>query len=137
MPLDYTKVPKRILIIEDEKVAAQLYKGLIEDALAPQTISIHHAVNGELGFEQMRRETFDLIICDINMPQKNGIEALEETALQGMNIGTPILVITGFVEDSVPLAKKNLFKNITFLEKPVKPKEIKSTIKDVLAKDGS
>lgn len=83
----------RILIIEDEKkVAKALKEGLERENFETKT-----AYNGEEGFFLINSERFDLIILDLNLPGRDGIEVLK-TMRQSGKI-TPVLILTA--RDSV------------------------------------
>lgn len=87
----------RILIVEDEpKVAAALAEGLKAQHYAP-TI----AVTGEDGFFLVQSEQFDLVILDVVLPGRSGIEILR--ALRACALPTPVLILTArdAVEDRV------------------------------------
>src|SRR5437762_3563742 len=83
----------RILIIEDEqKTAAFLAKGLRE-----ARFSVAVARDGETGLQQARADKFDLLIVDIMLPQKDGMEVVRE--LRTSHVRTPVLFLTA--RDSV------------------------------------
>jgi len=87
----------RILLIEDEKkVASFIKKGLEEDGYA-----VDHAAEGETGMHMGLDGTHDLIILDINLPKRDGLEILRE--LRRKKITTPILLLTvrATIEDRV------------------------------------
>jgi two-component system copper resistance phosphate regulon response regulator CusR len=87
----------RILVVEDEtKVAEALKKGL-ENEFYEVTL----ANSGEEGFFQINSQTFDLIILDLMLPGRDGIEIL--TTMRKRGIETPVLILTArdSVEDRV------------------------------------
>lgn len=87
----------RILIVEDEpKVAAALAEGLKAQHYEP-TI----AATGEDGFFLVQSEQFDLVILDVVLPGRSGIEILR--ALRSCELPTPVLILTArdAVEDRV------------------------------------
>lgn len=87
----------RILVIEDEsKVAAALKKGL-----EAEFYEVTLAYSGEEGFFQLSSETFDLVILDLMLPGRDGIEVL--TTLRKRGFETPVLILTArdTVEDRV------------------------------------
>lgn len=87
----------RILVIEDEyKVAEALKKGLEAEYYE---VTLTHT--GEEGFFQLSSETFDLVILDLMLPGRDGIEVL--TTLRRRGIETPVLVLTArdTIEDRV------------------------------------
>jgi heavy metal response regulator len=92
------KEPKaKILIIEDEKkISALIRKGLEEEKY-----SVDDAFDGEKGEQLALKQHFDLVILDIMLPKKDGIQVL--TALRASHNDTPVLMLTakGSVEDRV------------------------------------
>jgi heavy metal response regulator len=87
----------KILIIEDEKkISALIRKGLEEEKY-----SVDDAFDGEKGEQLAVKQHFDLIILDIMLPKKDGIQVLE--SLRKANNETPVLMLTakGTVEDRV------------------------------------
>jgi two-component system copper resistance phosphate regulon response regulator CusR len=78
----------RILVVEDEaKVARALREGLQREHYE---VSI--ARTGEDGFFQMTEQEFDLVILDIMLPKRDGLEVLKALRKQGKH--TPVLVLT-------------------------------------------
>jgi len=78
----------RILIVEDEKkMAASLKRGLQEEGYV-----VDLAYDGEEGWFYATENTYDLIILDITLPVRNGIELCRE--LRRQHIKTPILMLT-------------------------------------------
>jgi heavy metal response regulator len=87
----------KILIIEDEKkISALIRKGLEEEKY-----SVDDAFDGEKGEQLAVKQHFDLVILDIMLPKKDGIQVLE--SLRKANNETPVLMLTakGTVEDRV------------------------------------
>jgi DNA-binding response OmpR family regulator len=87
----------RILVIEDEaKVANALERGLREEHY-----EVVVAANGEEGFFRLNAEVFDLLILDLMLPGRDGIEILATIRQRGLQ--TPVLILTArdTVEDRV------------------------------------
>jgi two-component system copper resistance phosphate regulon response regulator CusR len=87
----------RILVIEDEKkVATALSEGLQAEGYEVST-----AADGEEGFQLASRNPFDLVILDLALPRRDGIDVL--AALRGRNVATPVFILTArdAVEDRV------------------------------------
>ena len=79
----------RILVVEDDSKAARFLKqGLEEEGHA-----VDVAVDGEEGAQLGHVNPYDLIVLDIQLPRKNGIELSRELRREG--IETPILMLTG------------------------------------------
>jgi len=84
---------KRILIIEDDPAIA---KGLT-DALNAEAFETICAADGQSGFAKARNEPFDLVILDILLPLKNGIDVCRELRAAGVNV--PVLMLTSKTEE--------------------------------------
>jgi len=65
--------PGRLLIIDDNKVM----RLLLTRGLEQQGHSVATAENGRRGLEMLRTERFDLVLLDIQMPEMDGLQALE------------------------------------------------------------
>ncbi len=89
---------KKILLIEDEAhVVNFIKKGLNE---ADFEVSV--ALNGEIGLEMAISNHYHLILLDIMLPDKNGIEICRE--LRKIDIQTPVLFLTALnTSDNVAL----------------------------------
>jgi len=79
----------KILLMEDDLVTAQLISIAAELGKHEMT----HAINGEIGLELYEAGKFELVIMDILMPEKDGLEAISE--LMQLNQGQKILVVSG------------------------------------------
>jgi DNA-binding response OmpR family regulator len=78
----------RILIVEDEpKVAEALREGLESEAY-----SVALATSGEDGFFLANSEAFDLVILDVMLPGRSGIDIVSAMRKKGMHI--PVLLLT-------------------------------------------
>ena len=78
----------RILVIEDEaKIAKALKEGL-----EAEHFQVVVAATGEEGFYRLSSETFDLVVLDLMLPGRDGIEIL--TTLRGRSLQTPVLILT-------------------------------------------
>jgi two-component system copper resistance phosphate regulon response regulator CusR len=78
----------RILVVEDEeKMAKALQRGLEADQF-----SVSLARTGEEGFFLASTEDFDLVILDLMLPARDGMEVL--TALRQKNLSLPVLILT-------------------------------------------
>ena len=81
----------KILIIEDEEsIRRVLNKVLKQD---DKSYSITEAVNGLDGISKINSSKYDLILCDIKMPKKDGIEVLKHILKECPN--TPTIMISG------------------------------------------
>jgi len=81
----------RILIIEDEAAIRRvLVKILSEES---QGYEVFEAEDGLAGMEIIKKEDFDLVLCDIKMPKMDGVEVLE--AVKKIKPEIPMVMISG------------------------------------------
>ena len=87
----------KILVIEDDKKVAQA----IKKGLESESYEVELAPAGEIGFFLINTQKFDLIILDLMLPGRDGLEIL--AAVRGRNDKTPVLILTAkdAVEDRV------------------------------------
>jgi two-component system, OmpR family, copper resistance phosphate regulon response regulator CusR len=87
----------RILLVEDEPAAAQmLAKGLRE-----QTYAVDLAADGEAALYQASINDYDLILLDVNLPGKDGLEVCRELRANGLTVPVLMLTARDAVEDRV------------------------------------
>jgi CheY-like chemotaxis protein len=88
---------KTILFIEDDKPIAEMYARVLER----QGYQVDFAYNGNEGLQKAQARQYDLILLDIMMPEKTGIEVLQE--LRGKdgqgNPSTKIVILTNLAQD--------------------------------------
>ena len=116
----------KILIIDDERAIRRALREILEF----EEFEVVEAENGKDGFEKASSTVFDMIFCDIKMPQMDGMEVLDE--LLKAKIDTPVIMISGHgnIETAVQAIKKGAFD---FIEKPLDLNRILVTIRN--AKD--
>ena len=81
----------KILIIEDEEPIRRVLKRILLEE--NEHFSIEQAEDGEKGLRSLLAEDYDLILCDIKMPNKDGLEVLRVAKNKG--ILTPFIMLTG------------------------------------------
>ncbi|HUX51258.1 MAG TPA: response regulator [Spirochaetia bacterium] len=105
---------KRVLIIDDEEMVLDAVTTILEDL----GYEITPCMNPSEGALRAVSEPFDLILCDLRMPLKNGAEVSADILKQRPD--AKILIITAYPND--PLAAKALASGVSGLIK--KPFEI-------------
>ncbi|MFA9371193.1 MAG: sigma-54-dependent transcriptional regulator [Labilibaculum antarcticum] len=117
----------KILIIDDEKSI----RNTLKEILSYEDYEISLAENGLEGIELAKTDEFDVILCDIKMPQMDGIEVLIKT--QELGLDTPVIMISGHgnIDTAVDAIKKGAFD---FLEKPLDLNRILITIRNAMDK---
>lgn len=118
----------RILVIDDEEGTREVLKSMLE--LDGHEVDV--AANGARGIEQFEKEPADLVIVDIFMPEKGGIETIME--LKKAKPGLKIVAISGDTrlgpQRLLNWAKK-AGADLT-LTKPLEIVDINSAIKELL-----
>jgi len=84
---------KKILIIEDDPAIS---KGIV-DALRDENYQTMDVDNGEKGYHLAKNEKYDLIVLDLKLPGKNGIDVCRDLRKDGVN--TPIIMLTVLREE--------------------------------------
>ena len=87
---------KKILVVDDEEVIRK-FLGI---QLAKLGYEVKEAADGEQALEKLGKDDFDLLICDILMPNKNGWEVIREVRSNPTMKDIPIIVLTAKNEDS-------------------------------------
>jgi two-component system, OmpR family, copper resistance phosphate regulon response regulator CusR len=91
------RIGVRVLVIEDEaKLASALAEGLSAEGYDVVTTRI-----GEEGFFLIHRESFDLVILDLMLPKRGGLEILRGIRQDGRQVPVLILTSRDLVEDRV------------------------------------
>lgn len=67
-------IPKRILIVDDE----ENFRHMLSVILRKERYEVEAANNGEEGLQKVMASSFDQILCDIRMPQMDGLDFLKE-----------------------------------------------------------
>ena len=78
----------RILVVEDERKVAHALKSGLE----AESYEVTLAQNGEEGFFLANAQTFDVVILDVMLPGRNGLEILSTMRKRGVQ--TPVLILT-------------------------------------------
>ncbi|HRH01293.1 MAG TPA: sigma-54 dependent transcriptional regulator [Bacteroidia bacterium] len=117
----------KILIIDDEKPIRKALREILEY----ENHKIDEAEDGADGISKIEKGTYDLILCDVKMPKKDGIEVVEK--IQSLQLETPIVLISGHgtIETAVEAVKKGAFD---FIAKPLDLNRLLVTVRNALDK---
>ena len=119
----------KILIIEDEiSIRRVLTKILLEES---DTYTVDEAEDGKIGFEKIKNEEYDLVLCDIKMPKMNGEELLE--AVKKIKPEIPMVMISGHgdLETAVNTMRLGAFD---YISKPPDLNRLLNTVRNALDK---
>lgn len=120
---------QNILIVDD----SQMMRNIIKGFLAEFDCSTMEASDGKMGLEMARNNHFDLIITDVEMPHKNGIQLCQELKGHHSTRGIPILIISSF--DSEDDINKGFQSGASaYLSKDEITRQLYTTVKTILSK---
>ena len=119
----------KILIVEDEaSIRRVLVKILSEE---DKSHEIYEAEDGLIALNKIKKENFDLVLCDIKMPKMDGIEVLEFT--KKIKPETPIVMISGHgdLDTAVDSMKKGAYD---YISKPPDLNRLLNTVRNAIDK---
>jgi two-component system, chemotaxis family, chemotaxis protein CheY len=122
----------KLLVVEDREVMLKIIRRLLVQ-LGYSDIDL--AVNGVKALEQIRANTYDLILSDWNMDEMSGFELLKHVRADPKTAATPFILITAEAKHENVIAAKAAGAN-GYILKPFKLDMLQNTIDDVLASTG-
>ena len=113
----------KILVIDDERSI----RNTLKDILDFEGYAVDLAENGPLGLELVKGTDYDIILCDIKMPEMDGIEVLEK--IMELKPQTTVVMISGHgnIDTAVEAIKKGAFD---FIVKPLDLNRLLITIRN-------
>jgi DNA-binding response OmpR family regulator len=100
----------KILFVDDDPNIQKM----VELFLRGEGFKITFAKNGRSALKFFERDTFDLVMTDIQMPEMDGLSLTRE--VRKTNTQIPIIVVSAFGQEKI--AVENLPQNTTILNKP-------------------
>jgi CheY-like chemotaxis protein len=122
----------KVLLVEDDPMVSRLY----ERVLTAGGHEVMLAMDGDEGITMAFSDKPDLILLDIMMPKKNGMEVLEELKKDNQTKEIPVIVLTNLIGDAN--AEEAMGKGAErYIEKVAyEPKQIQDIVGQVLASHG-
>ena len=116
-----------ILLIEDEDSIRRVLKKVLQDD--NQSYKFTEATDGQMGISTVKKHKFDLILCDIKMPKKDGIEVLD--FIRNQTPTTPVVMISGHgnLERAVKAMRMGAFD---YISNPPDLNHLLSTVRSAL-----
>lgn len=119
-----------VLLIDDMPGVRRSIEVMLKSAGHRVTV----ATDGAHGLEQLKQQRFDLVICDILMPNVDGTEVIFQ--LNTLPYRPPVIAMSGggagvSASEALRMAR---FKADAFIEKPFERNELKSIIDRLLSK---
>lgn len=117
----------RILIIDDERAI----RNSLGEILSDEGYSVETAEDGAKGLEMAVKGRFDVVFCDIKMPEMDGVEVLEKLQQEGVDSSVVMISGHGDIDTAVECIKKGAYD---FIQKPLDLNRILITIKNATDK---
>ena len=120
--------PKKILIIEDENFIAELYSHQLDKA----GFNVKIANDGKTGLDFLDRESFDILLLDILLPDINGLEILRELKINNPHSTMIVLLLTNLGQDTVIKESFELGAQGYLIKASLTPYQIVDEVKNAL-----
>ncbi|MEM6864982.1 MAG: sigma-54 dependent transcriptional regulator, partial [Bacteroidota bacterium] len=117
----------RILVIEDESAIRRVLTKILSEE--NETYELFEAEDGLKGMEIIKKEDFDLVLCDIKMPKMDGVEVLE--AAKNVKPEIPFIMISGHgdLDTAVNTMRLGAFD---YISKPPDLNRLLTTVRNAL-----
>lgn len=117
----------KILIIEDEAAIRRVLSKILSEE--SDTYQVEEAEDGQMGFEKIKNNDYDLILCDIKMPKMDGVEVLE--AVKKIKPEIPMVMISGHgdMETAIQTMRLGAFD---YISKPPDLNRLLNTVRNAL-----
>jgi DNA-binding response OmpR family regulator len=120
----------RILVIDDD----ELIRDTVRTILASDGHESVLAVDGEDGVRQFQHQSFDLVLCDVFMPHKEGLATMRE--IRQFSAATPIISMTGSIPTGVSDQPDFPLTNgaTRTIAKPFRPRDLLALVRECLGR---
>lgn len=118
----------KIAIIEDDPVISQMYLMKFE----ADGFDVQMANNGVRGVALVEVFRPDLILLDLQMPEMNGVEALELIRKNPASKDTPVIILTNLGEEESPKRIRSLGIDGYIVKANLTPRQVVSRVKEAL-----
>lgn len=119
------KETKKILIIEDEKMLAEMYR----DRFIHEGYEVYSSYDAEEGMQMTLKIKPDLIILDILLPRANGTEFLEKKEKINEVKNIPVIAYSNYDDNTYKEKAKKLGVKEYLIKTNYTPKEISDIVK--------
>lgn len=120
-------MPRKILIVDDEPHMLRV----TELSLKKGGYDLVIGRNGREALELAAREKPDLIVMDVNMPELDGLSALQQLKASPDTAGTPVIMLTGRGH-ALTREQAEAYGSAVFLTKPFSPTQLLGEARRIL-----
>jgi two-component system alkaline phosphatase synthesis response regulator PhoP len=118
---------QRILVVDDDRQIVRLVQSYLQNA----GFAVLTAYDGEEALHDIRREKPDLIVLDLMLPKRDGLEITRVLRADANFAATPILMLTARIEDVDKIIGLELGAD-DYLTKPFNPQEVVARVRAIL-----
>jgi len=115
-----------VLVIDDEPIVCHSVRRI----LTKKSCVVEEAFDVDAALQKLRLNQYDLVILDLKMPKRTGMEVLESIRINYPD--TPVVMVTGFasIDTAIQATKAGAFN---FIPKPFTPEELSKVAEEALA----
>ena len=118
----------RLLIIDDDQALC----GMLQEYLETEGFAVEYRHDGQAGLEAARGGDYDLVILDVMLPGRNGLDVLRELRKV---VQVPVLMLTARGEDVDRIVGLELGAD-DYVPKPCNPRELTARVRAILRRAG-
>jgi DNA-binding response OmpR family regulator len=116
--------PPRILVVDDDPVVREVLRLSLEE----QGLVVLDAPDAEQALQRIHRDRPDLVLLDLNLPDRDGLAVLQELRLES---SVPVIVVTARADEVDEIRGLELGAD-DYLSKPFRLPEVAARIRAVL-----
>jgi two-component system invasion response regulator UvrY len=117
----------RVLIVDDHEIVRRGIKEVLADEFSE--LKVGEAENSQAALELVMADDWDIVLLDINIPGRNGLEVLDEVSRTRPR--TPVLVLSAYPEEEFAIRSFKLGAS-AYLNKSRAPDELLAAVKKVV-----
>lgn len=117
----------KILVIDDEPAI----RNTLREILEYEKYDVDEAEDGDAGLKKLVTGNYDIVLCDIKMPKKDGLEVLERAMTLGTSAQFVMVSAHGTIETAIQATKMGAFD---FIQKPPDLNRLLITLRNALDK---
>jgi PAS domain S-box-containing protein len=121
---------RRILVVDDDSAV----RDSIAEVLRSEGAAVAEVGNGREAIERLRRESFDLVLSDVVMPEMDGYELFQAARREAPD--TPVVLMTAFYYDQDHVIKRSRLEGLdgVIFKKPVNPERLVKTLAELVTR---
>lgn len=122
-----------ILIVDDDLFLRDLYSEMFIDA----KFKVSSATDGQEAVDAVANNVFSIILLDIAMPKKDGIQALAEIKAHPNGKGVPVIMLTNFGQEDMVKKAYELGASDYIIKYSVTPDEVVKRVVKIVDPENS